>query len=151
MQIKCAFTAELPTLGEGYGKLRILRSSARELRTVGTGAQGLCTLGIGAGGLCTLGTGAGGLCTLGTGAGGKGEVMFGEVVGRVSGVAGGRAREWVALSLSGRLLRCVVEWKEVSYRLMWVKVKIKRLSWVFISAYGPGSEKSEKEIEEFWN
>ena len=24
-------------------------------------------------------------------------------------------------------------------------------SWVFISAYGPGSEKSEEEIEEFWN
>ena len=28
---------------------------------------------------------------------GKGEVMFGEVVGRVSGVAVGRAREGVAL------------------------------------------------------
>ena len=26
-----------------------------------------------------------------------------------------------------------------------------RESWVFISAYGPGSEKSEDEIEEFWN
>ena len=26
-----------------------------------------------------------------------------------------------------------------------------RESWVFISAYGPGSEKSEEEIEEFWN
>ena len=32
---------------------------------------------------------------------GKGEVMFSEVVGRVSGVAGGRAREGVALLLSG--------------------------------------------------
>ena len=32
---------------------------------------------------------------------GKGEVMFGEVVGRVSGVAVGRAREGVALLLSG--------------------------------------------------
>ena len=31
---------------------------------------------------------------------GKGEVMFGEVVGRVSVVAVGRAREWVALLLS---------------------------------------------------
>ena len=38
------------------------------------------------------------------------EVMFGEVVGRVSGMAGGRAREGVALLLSGRLMRCVVEW-----------------------------------------
>ena len=42
---------------------------------------------------------------------GKGEVMFGEVVGRVSGVAAGRAREGVALLLSGRLMTCVVEWK----------------------------------------
>ena len=41
---------------------------------------------------------------------GKGEVMFGEVVSRVSGVAVGRAREGVALLLSGRLKRCVVEW-----------------------------------------
>ena len=30
----------------------------------------------------------------------------GEVVGRVSGVAGGRAREGVALLLSGWLIRC---------------------------------------------
>ena len=44
----------------------------------------------------------------------KGEVIFGEVVGRVSGVAVGRVREGVALLLSGRLMRCVVEWKEVS-------------------------------------
>ena len=48
---------------------------------------------------------------------GKGEVtLFGEV----SGVAAGRAREGVALLLSGRLMRCVVEWKEVSSRLMCV-------------------------------
>ena len=32
---------------------------------------------------------------------GKGEVMFGEVVGKVSGVEGGRAVEGVALLLSG--------------------------------------------------
>ena len=32
----------------------------------------------------------------------------GEVVGRVSGVAGGRSREGVAQLLSGRLMRCVV-------------------------------------------
>ena len=68
---------------------------------------------------------------------GKGEVMFGEVVGRVSGVAVGRAREGVALLLSERLMRCVVEWKEVSSRLMWVRVKIEREreSWVFICLY----------------
>ena len=82
---------------------------------------------------------------------GKGEVMFGEVVGRVSGDAVGRAREGVALLLSGRLMRCVVEWRKVSSRLMCVRVKIERESWVFILAYGQGSEKSEVEIEDFWN
>ena len=75
----------------------------------------------------------------------------GEVVGRVTGVAGGRAREGAALLLSGWLMRCVVEWKEVSSRLMLVRVKMERESWVFISAYGLGSEKSEVEIAEFWN
>ena len=39
----------------------------------------------------------------------------------------------------------------MSSRLMWVKVKIERVSWVFISAYGPGSKRSEWEIEEFWS
>ena len=34
---------------------------------------------------------------------------------------------------------------------MWVRVKIERESWVFISAYGPGGEKSEEEVEKFWN
>ena len=43
----------------------------------------------------------------------KGDVMFCEVVGRVCGVARGRAREGVELLLSGWLMRCVVEWKEV--------------------------------------
>ena len=61
------------------------------------------------------------------------------------------AWERVALLLSEWLLRCVVEWKEVSSRLMWVRVKIDRDSWVFISADGPGIESSEEEIEEFWN
>ena len=42
---------------------------------------------------------------------GRVEVMFGEVVGRVSGVAGGRVNERVAFLLSEWLLRCVVEWK----------------------------------------
>ena len=48
---------------------------------------------------------------------GKGEVMFGEV--RASGVKEGRAKKGMALLLSGCLLRCAVEWKEVSSRLMW--------------------------------
>ena len=73
------------------------------------------------------------------------------MVGRVSSIEGGRAKEGVALLLSRWLSRHVVEWKEVLSRLMWVKVKIEREIWVFISAHGPGSEKSEEQIEEFWN
>ena len=44
-----------------------------------------------------------------------------------------------------------MEWKEVSSRLMRVRVKIERENWVFISACGLGNEKNEEEIEEFWN
>ena len=81
---------------------------------------------------------------------GSGERMFGSVAGRVSGVVSGRAREGVAILVSERVQEKVVEWKEVSSRLMWVKVKWGREVWVFVSAYGPGSERTEEEREEFW-
>ena len=55
---------------------------------------------------------------------GKGEVVFGEVTGRVSGVERGRVRESVALLLSEWMVNKVVEWKEVSCRLMWVRVRM---------------------------
>jgi len=41
--------------------------------------------------------------------------------------------------------------KEVSLRLMWVKVKFGQELWVFVGAYGPGSERDEEERETFWN
>ena len=82
---------------------------------------------------------------------GKGEVAFGEVTGRVSGVERGRAREGVALLLSEWMGNKAVEWKEVSSRLMWVRVRMGRECWAFISAYGPGCERSEEERDEFWN
>ena len=82
---------------------------------------------------------------------GKGEVAFGEVTGRVSGVERGRAREGVALLLSERMVSKVVEWKEVSSRLMWVRVRLGRECWAYVSAYGPGCERSEEERDEFWN
>ena len=68
---------------------------------------------------------------------------FGEVVGMVTGLVV-RATKGVALLLSKWLLRCVIEWKEVSSRFMWIRVKIERESCAFVSAYGPGSEKSGK-------
>ena len=76
---------------------------------------------------------------------GKGEVAFGEVTGRVSGVERGRAREGVALLLSEWMVNKVVEWKEVSSRLMWVRIRMGRECWVFVSAYGPDCERSEEE------
>ena len=56
----------------------------------------------------------------------------GEVVGRVSGVAVSRAREGVSLLLRGGSMRCVVEWKEVSSRLMWVRMKIERVGCLYL-------------------
>ena len=81
---------------------------------------------------------------------GVGEEMFGKVVGRVSGVLRGRAKEGVALLLSKWMLEKVVEWKEVSSRLMWVRVKMGSECWAFVSAYGPGCERAEDERNEFW-
>ena len=49
---------------------------------------------------------------------------------------GGPVTEWVVAEVCSQ--------KEVSSRLMWVRVEIERESWVF-------SEKSEEELEEFWN
>ena len=82
---------------------------------------------------------------------GKGEAVFGEMKGRVSGVVRGRAKEGVALVLSEWMWSKVVEWKEVSSRLMWVKVKLGRECWAFVSAYGPGCERPDEERSEFWN
>ena len=76
---------------------------------------------------------------------GKGEVAFGEVTGRVSGVERGKVKEGVALLLSEWMVNKVVEWKEVSSRLMWVRVGMRRECWAFVSAYGPGCERSEEE------
>ena len=81
---------------------------------------------------------------------GRGEVVFGGVTGRVSGVERGRAREGVALVLSEWMLNKVVEWKEVSSRLMWVRVRMGKECWAFVSAYGPGTEKSLEERNGFW-
>ena len=79
------------------------------------------------------------------------EVAFGEVTGRVSGVVREKAREGVALLLSERMVNKVVEWKEVSYRLMWVRVRMGSECWAFVSAYRPSCERSEEEQDEYWN
>ena len=81
---------------------------------------------------------------------GKGEREFGPVVGRVSGVDGGRGREGVGILLSEEMKKNVREWCEVSSRMMWVRVQLGIEKWVFVSVYGPGSEKSEEERQLFW-
>ena len=81
---------------------------------------------------------------------GKGEVWFGNVRGWKSGVGGGHGREGVALFLGDRLSECVTEIREVSSRVMWVKIRFGGELWAFVSVYGPGSERSEEEREEFW-
>ncbi len=76
--------------------------------------------------------------------------MFGCVKGRKSGVVGDRDREVVALLVSEKVNKWVVEWKEVSSRIMWVKMKVGCEVWVFESSYGPGKEIKEEKREEFW-
>ena len=82
---------------------------------------------------------------------GKGEVSFGEVSGRVSGVDSGWAREGVCIIVSEEWKKYVKEWKEVSSRLMYVRLRIAESKYVIVGAYGPGSEKEQKVREDFWN
>ena len=63
----------------------------------------------------------------------------------MSGIVNERAREGVALLLRKLVLEGVVEYRDASVRLMWVKVKFGGEFWVLVSAYGPGSERSEEE------
>ena len=58
---------------------------------------------------------------------------------------GKESEEEVAVLPIRWLLWGVIQSKEVSSWLMWVSMKIEREIWVFISAYEPGSEKSEEE------
>ena len=39
----------------------------------------------------------------------------------------------------------------MSSRLMWVRVRMGRECCAFVSAYGPGCERSEEERDEVWN
>ena len=80
---------------------------------------------------------------------GKGERSFGKVVGRVSGVSGGSAREGVGIIVGEEWKRCVKEWKEISSRLMYVRMIVGESKYVIVGAYGPGSERKKEECESF--
>ena len=53
-----------------------------------------------------------------------------------------RAREGVAMVISGRLWGRVREYKCINSRMMWVKLKVNGEKVVVVSVYGPGMEKN---------
>ena len=80
---------------------------------------------------------------------GKGECIFGSGFGRVPGEVNGRAREGIALLLSKHVLEGVEEYREVSARLMSVKVKFEGEFCFFVNEYGPQCERIEEERGHF--
>ena len=44
----------------------------------------------------------------------------------------------------------MIEWKEVSSRLMYVRTKIGASKYVIVGVYGLASEKKKEERESFW-
>ena len=82
---------------------------------------------------------------------GAGECMFGEMNAIRSGVKGrGHAKEGVVIVFSEEMWRCVKEYKCINSRILWVRMKVGRSNLFVVSAYGPGSEKSEEDRDEFW-
>ena len=56
-----------------------------------------------------------------------------------------RAREGVAVLIKGRLWGSVTEYRCVSSRLMWVRMKVAGENVVVVGVYGPGMEGNENE------
>ena len=79
------------------------------------------------------------------------EVMFGCVKGVVSGVKPRlNAQQGVGFLVSERVWSCVQEWKGVSSRIMWLRLKFGCEKWLIISVYGPDMGRREAEREAFW-
>lgn len=81
---------------------------------------------------------------------GKGECDFGSMSGMMSGVIRGRAREGVAIFVTQFVADIGKEWKEVSSRVMWIRLGLGK-SRMFVSAFGQSSEGNEEEREDFWS
>lgn len=45
----------------------------------------------------------------------------------------------------------VVKWNEESLQAMWVRVRLGKECWAFISVYGPGSKNSVEVVKVFWS
>ena len=61
-----------------------------------------------------------------------------------------RAREGVAVVIKRRLWGSITEYKCVSPRMLWVKLKVAGEKIVIVGVYGPGMERSENERDAFW-
>ena len=61
------------------------------------------------------------------------------------------AREGVAILANEEVKGWMTQWREVSSRIMWMKLKIGQATCEVISAYGPGSERSIEEREGIWD
>ena len=70
------------------------------------------------------------------------------IVSRVSERARG-AREGVAVVVRGRLWGSVTEYKCVSSRIIWIRMKVAGEKVVVVGVYGPGMEKHENVREVF--
>ena len=65
-------------------------------------------------------------------------------------MSSGQAREDVCITVGDELKRCVSEWKEVSSRLMYVRMNVGVSNYMIVGVYGPGSEKKKEKRECFW-
>ena len=82
---------------------------------------------------------------------GKWEWNLCNVVGRVSGVSSGRAKERVCIIVGEAWKGCARERKEVSSRLMYKRLKVGMDKSLSVGTYGPGSERKKEECENFWS
>ena len=71
------------------------------------------------------------------------------MIEKVSGVVNFRAMEGVAFLLSKWVLDGVMEYRDVSARLMWVNTEFEGKVRVFVSVYSPESERSWEERNTF--
>ena len=62
-----------------------------------------------------------------------------------------RAREGVAMIIKEELWEGVIEYKCVSSRLMWVRMKVSQEKMFVVGVYGPGMERAENERDAFWD
>ena len=81
----------------------------------------------------------------------EGEMSFGGVRGDKSGLGRrGNLREGVAVLMNERIWMCIKEIRWINFRIMHVELCIKRRFWNVIIVYVSGMERSEEEIDCFW-